>query len=83
MNRPPLSSRIRFDNGQEAEVIEHTERGFRYKGEPSSFMPRWGMSFTGEGEIFTDTPEYAWLQASNHPYFTIIGAPSATSDNPI
>lgn len=37
-------------------VIAHTERGFTYRGKPSSFIPRWGMSFTGEGEMFTDVP---------------------------
>lgn len=72
MNRPPLHSRIRFDNGREAEVVEHTARGFRYKGEPHPWVPRWGMSFTGEGEIYTDTPEYELMQAQSKPYFTVL-----------
>ena len=45
-------------DGYAVSVIVHTERGFRYKGEPRSFIPRWGLSFTGEGEFFTDTSEY-------------------------
>lgn len=72
MNRPPLNSRIRFDDGHEADVIEHTTRGFRYKGQPRPFIPRWGMSFTGEGEIYTDTPEYELMQSYPKPYFTVI-----------
>ena len=40
----------------EATVLAHTERGFTYHGNPSSFILRWGMSFTGDGEIFTDVP---------------------------
>lgn len=41
-----------------AVVVEHTERGFKYKGEPRPFIARWGMSFTGEGEVYTDIPEW-------------------------
>ena len=37
-------------------VTEITERGFRYKGDERAFIPRWGMSFTGEGEVYCDLP---------------------------
>jgi len=66
--RPPINSLIRFDDGHEAVVTAHTERGFTYKGPPRSFIPRWGMSFTGEGEIFTDIPEYQLFKG----HFTIV-----------
>lgn len=39
-------------------VTEITERGFRYKGKEQSFIPRWGMSFTGEGEAYCDIDWY-------------------------
>ena len=71
-DRPPLNSRIRFDDGREAEVVEHTERGFKYKGEPYSICPRIGLNMTGEGEVFTDIPEYAISLSGPHPYFTVI-----------
>ena len=66
MTRPPLNSRIRFLNGhqREATVIEHTERGFKYKGEPYSICPRLGMNMTGEGEVFCDMEDrgYDWTR---------------------
>lgn len=53
--KPPVGKRILLTHPPyEATVTAHTECGFTYRGNPSSFIPRWGMSFTGEGEIFTD-----------------------------
>ena len=57
MTKPAIGERILLSYPPyEATVTAHTERGFSYQGNPSSFIPRWGMSFTGEGEMFTDVP---------------------------
>ncbi len=57
MTKPPVGSTIRFvSRDYRATVTSHTERGFTYKGEAHSFIPRLGLSFTGEGEIYTDQP---------------------------
>ncbi len=63
MTKPPVNSLIRFrSNGHEATVTQHTERGFKYLlSREYPFIPRWGMSFAGEGEIFTDMPELEWF----------------------
>ena len=62
MTKPPVNSLIRFrSTGHEATVIEHTARGFKYRlAREYPFIPRWGMSFAGEGEVFTDHPELHW-----------------------
>lgn len=53
--KPAIGTRLRdLHSGHESVVTDHTARGFTYKGEPRSFIARWGMSFTGEGEIYTD-----------------------------
>lgn len=61
--KPPVNTLIRFrSNGHEATVTEHTERGFKYLlAREYPFIPRWGMSFSGEGEIYTDMPEHEWF----------------------
>ena len=57
MTKPAIGERILLSYPPyEATVVAHTKRGFSYHGNPSSFIPRWGMSFTGEGEMFTDVP---------------------------
>lgn len=68
MTKPALNSLIRFrSNGHEATVTEHTDRGFKYLlAHEYSFIPRWGMMFSGEGEIFTDLDWYDW--AANIEY---------------
>lgn len=59
--RPALNARLRDKTtGREVTVIEHTARGFTYKGEPYPFIPRMGTHFTGEGEIFCDVPGWDW-----------------------
>ena len=71
-HKPSIGTVIRFADGREASVTAHTERGFTYKGEPYSLVPRLGLHMTGEGEVFTDTPEYrlgAWG-------FTIVSEPT-------
>lgn len=76
IEKPDIGSRIRFpQTGLETEVIEHTERGFKYKGAPSSFIPRWNLSFSGEGEIFTDSPEWSWAISNG----TIVLVPEPTT----
>ena len=42
------------NSGEEITVTELTTRGFKYASEPRPFIPRWGMSFAGGGEIFLD-----------------------------
>ena len=56
MTKPPINSLIRFrSNGHEATVTSHTERGFKYLlAHQYPFIPRWNMTFTGEGEVFLD-----------------------------
>lgn len=56
MKPPPLNSLIRFrSNGHEATVTAHTKRGFKYLlAHEYPYIPRWGMSFSGEGEVFLD-----------------------------
>ncbi len=63
MTKPPVDTLIRFrSNGHEATVTQHTERGFKYLlARTYPFIPRWGMSFSGEGEVFTDIPEHEWF----------------------
>jgi hypothetical protein len=57
-DRPPLNSLIRFSDGYEALVTEHTERGFKCVGAPGRFShPRLGYHSTGEEHVFTDIPE--------------------------
>lgn len=59
--KPAIGTRLRDrQSGHESVVTDHTARGFTYKGEPRSFIPRWGMSFTGDGEIFTDLDWHDW-----------------------
>ncbi len=53
MTRPPLNAYVLYD-GREVLVTEHTERGFKYVGDPHSICPRLGMNMTGEGEVFCD-----------------------------
>lgn len=62
MTKPPVNTLIRFrSNGHEATVTEHTARGFKYLlARDYPFIARWGMSFSGEGEVFTDVPEHEW-----------------------
>lgn len=62
MTKPPLNAKVRFrHNGHEATIVAHTERGFKYLlAHTYPFIPRWGMSFSGEGEIFTDVEGYDW-----------------------
>lgn len=56
MTKPPLNSLIRFrSNGHEATVVEHTDRGFRYLlAHEYPYLPKWGLTFAGEGEVFLD-----------------------------
>lgn len=58
--RPDIGTRLRDQAGHESVVTEHTARGFRYTGKPHSMIPRWGMSFTGEGEVFCDVEGFDW-----------------------
>lgn len=63
MTKPPVNSLIRFkSNGHEATVIEHTDRGFKYVlAHQYQFIPKWGLTFAGEGEVFLDVegaPEF-------------------------
>jgi len=59
--KPPIGTRLRDkESGRECVVTAHTERGFAYKGEAYSWIPRWGLTFTGEGEIFTDLDWDDW-----------------------
>lgn len=62
MTKPPVDTLIRFrSTGHEARVTSHTERGFKYLlAREYPFIARWGMSFSGEGEVFTDMPELEW-----------------------
>lgn len=74
-HKPSIGSLIRFADGCEAEVIAHTERGFRYQGNSHPFIAREGSHFFGEGEIYTDTPEYrlgVWG-------FTVVKQPTKSS----
>ena len=65
MTRPPLKSRIRFEQPpfNEATVISHTARGFTYEFDaPISFgRAAWGQQQTG-GEIFVDVDFYDWTK---------------------
>lgn len=58
-HKPSIGTIIRFADGWEAKVTEHTERGFKCLGAAGRFShPRLGYHSTGEYEVFTDTPEY-------------------------
>lgn len=65
MIKPPLNSLIRFrSNGHEATVIEHTDRGFKYLlAHDYPFIPRWGLTFSGEGEVILDEKTSAFWEA--------------------
>ncbi len=60
--KPLPGTLIRFrSNGHEAKVTRHTDRGFKYElVRDYPFIPRWGMYFSGEGEVFTDVLGYDW-----------------------
>jgi len=65
VTKPPLNSLIRFrSNGQEATVSEHTSLGFRYVlAHQYPFIPRWNLTFSGEGEVILDEETQAFWEA--------------------
>lgn len=65
MPRPPVGSHVRWHPYPEiAEVTEHTPRGFKYRGAHKLSIPRLQVFGTGEGECFTDMPEWDWQVAN-------------------
>lgn len=56
---PPIGSQVRFGTcGTVATVTGYTDRGFTYKDGPALSIPRLGIQGTGEGECYTDVPEW-------------------------
>src|SRR4051812_36699239 len=56
---PAIGSKVRFSTcGTIATVTGHTDRGFTYKDGPVLSIPRLGVLGTGEGECFTDMPQW-------------------------